>query len=347
MSSPPKKYIKNTAGRMVLNPAYREWKNNLNASPAPVATVTETPIAEAYYFEEEGAEEINAAEAVGRPDYGVGSKEVIEGKYVVPKGVAVEMMKNFNGKKDLLNDCPHDVRVLMESKGAFQVYERFVQAIYDDKNNKNALGRWKDSEFVSLIDAFRDDFADKGIKVALCARFSGDGNKRWLEFIDVSQVGNYVPQYDLGNLSGQTISTFYTTLHFPNGVCVEELKQWGGRNKIQTRAPWKVQLMMDKFDLNEEYNAMVKEFVTACAGKTVFKNWDIEKLKVLVDKHDDVFVKKGIDLFVSHKQEWVSHGKGGHYEYYRWIEFVDMQLQPNYLPQRDADDNDEKGCSIM
>ena len=46
-----------------------------------------------------------------------------------------------------------------------------------------------------MLDLFRDDFAEKGVKVALCKRSSSKGTYRWLEFIDVEALKEpYVPQ---------------------------------------------------------------------------------------------------------------------------------------------------------
>lgn len=60
-----------------------------------------------------------------------------------------------------------------------------------------------------------------------------------------------------------------------------------------------------------------------------------------------MFADKGVDVFVCHKQEYVSHGQhGGHMEYFRWIEFVDRAEQPSYAPQRDAEAKDE-ACAVM
>lgn len=348
----PKKYIKNDDGNLELNPEYRDWMSNIRTG-TKADVVIATPIADTYNYEEEGAtaEEEGEEEEEERrkkdPNYGLGSSEIIKGSYRVPEGVAVEMIKNFNGKKNLLNDCPKDVRKLLEAKGAFRVYDRFVQSIYDDKNTRNALGRWKDVEFTYRVDVFEDEFADKGIRVVLCKRQSGNGSVRWLEYIDVDVVGNYVPQFDLSNMSGQVIKTAYCTLQFPNGVTVEELKQWSGREKLKGRIPYEVEKMLTKHDLLEEYHVLVSDFVSSANGSNFFKNWDIEKLKDLVDRHDPIFEAKGVDLFVSHKQEYISHGNaGGHYEYFRWIEFVDRDLQPNYVPQRDAETKDQT-CSIM
>ena len=72
-----------------------------------------------------------------------------------------------------------------------------------------------------------------------------------------------------------------------------------------------------------------------------FKCWDTEKLKDVLKNHQMNFEKKGVSIFISHKQEWVQHGQSGHMEYFRWIEFVDREQQPNYHPQRDAESKNE------
>ena len=133
------------------------------------------------------------------------------------------------GHKDLKNTCPDEVRVLLTKKSLFDVYDKFVQSIVDTRNTRSSvLGKWKDAEFVGVLDQFSDDFAEKGVRVALCKRTSGKGTYRWLEFIDVDAMGDaYEPQYDYSNRSGQIIKTCYTKLKFPNGVAVEELKVRG------------------------------------------------------------------------------------------------------------------------
>lgn len=46
------------------------------------------------------------------------------------------------------------------------------------------------------------------------------------------------------------------------------------------------------------------------------KMWNIEKLKLIMEEYQPMFEKKGIDVFLSHKQEYVSHGQyGGHTEF--------------------------------
>jgi hypothetical protein len=275
--------------------------------------------------------------------------EVAKGKHVVPPGVAIESLKNFNGHKDLVEKCPASVRALLEERDLLDVYDKFVASVAETKATRQFMGKWRDARFVSVLDLFRDDFAEKGVKVAFCRRRSEDGTFRWLEFIDVEKVGDsYVPQYDVANLSGQVIKTYYAKLEFPNGVAVEELKEWGGRKKLKEKTPIYIEKMLKEHDLMEEYKEMVDRVVEAGVSKKFFKSWNIEKLKALMEEYKPIFEAKGVDIFVSHKQEWVTYtGKDGHMEYYRWIEFVDREKQPSYCPQRDANVKKESNCLIM
>jgi len=184
-------------------------------------------------------------------------------------------------------------------------------------------------------------------EVALCKRSSGSGRFRWLEFIDVEKLPDYVPQFDVANCSGQIIKTIYCKLEFPSGVAVEELNRYGkARLKLKTKIPIYVEKMLVAHDLMEEYQALV-EHLANDGVSTRLKFWNIKKLRAVLEVHRYKFQAKGMDVFLSHKQEWVSHGQhGGHMEYFRWLEFVDRDEQPNYHPQRDVESNEEK-CAVM
>jgi len=321
--------------------------------------VTETKLENEFYVGEEGAidpyQDANAPppeeRAVRASFQGFERGSLVaEDTYLVPEGVAVEELKNYGGHKDLKNTCPDEVRVLLTKKSLFDVYDKFVQSIVDTRNTRSSvLGKWKDAEFVGVLDQFSDDFAEKGVRVALCKRTSGKRTYRWLEFIDVDAMGDaYEPQYDYSNRSGQIIKTCYTKLKFPNGVAVEELKSWKGREKLKEKTPIYVEKMLDKYELRSEYDQMVSHFVEAGVGRK-FKNWNTGKLRELLDQYKPLFAAKGVEIFVSHKQEWISHGQyGGHFEHFRWIEFVDRAVQPSYLPQRDAHEKKAKDeCAVM
>eukprot|EP00565_Helicotheca_tamesis_P000467 CAMPEP_0185723390 /NCGR_PEP_ID=MMETSP1171-20130828/252_1 /TAXON_ID=374046 /ORGANISM="Helicotheca tamensis, Strain CCMP826" /LENGTH=286 /DNA_ID=CAMNT_0028391089 /DNA_START=58 /DNA_END=918 /DNA_ORIENTATION=+ len=276
--------------------------------------------------------------------------EVAKGNHVVPKGVAVEELDG--GKNKLSKECPDDLQALLEKNDAKSIYDKFVQSIVDESTTRDVFGNWKDMEFDSILDQFRPDFEEKNIKVALCKRKSGSGTYRWIEFIDTEEVDNYVPQFDVSNMSGQVIKTCYTKIEFPNGVAVEKLKRWGKASKVRDRlkneCPIYVEKMMQEKDLVDEYNELIDALCNT--DKTFWKmNWKVEELQPVVNEHKDKFEKKGVALFLSHKQEYISHGQhGGHWEYFRWIEFVDREKQPNYHPQRDAASKGEKGgCVVM
>lgn len=192
--------------------------------------------------------------------------EVAGGKHVVPDGVAVEELDG--GKKKLSETCPEDLAALLEKKQVRPVYDKMVEAIVEEGKTRNMFGKWQDEEFVSIVDLFSEEFGEVGVKVALCKRKSGSGSKRWLEFIDVDEVPTYVPQFDVSNLSGQKIKTMYTTLEFPSGVAVEELKRWGkARSRLQEKCPIYVQKLLESKGLEEEYNALVEDVATQCKGE--------------------------------------------------------------------------------
>lgn len=304
-----------------------------------ITEVVETKLDEEFYVDEDGAEPLEGVSE--------GEETVLSSGHTVPKGVAVEELKNYRGHKKLRDECPPLVQELLTSKGLFEVYEKFVGTLANEKSTRGPLGKWRDAQFISVLDLFQDDFIEKGVKVALCKRSSGKGSYRWLEFIDVEALEEpYVPQFDVSNLSGQIIKTMYCKLEFPNGVAVEELKQWKGRKRLKENIPIHLEKLLEKNDLMSEYNQLIDHVLESGVSSNM-KNWQTEKLKIILEEYRPMFAAKGVDVFVSHKQEYISHGQyGGHVEYYRWIEYVDREVQPTYQPQRDADKRDEQ-CTIM
>ncbi len=272
-----------------------------------------------------------------------GASVIAKGKHVVPNGVAVEELDG--GKKKLLKECPAKLQELLSAKNLVPVYDAMVDEIVNQPKTRSAFSKWHDMEIVSVLDKFRDQFADKAVKVALCKRESSGGTSRWLEFIDTDIVPTYVPQYDVNNFSDQVIKTIYTTLHFPNGVAVEKLSSWSSRKKLREEIPPKVQEMMEQKGLMDQYESLVNHIVEAHQGN--FRKWNLEKIHEILHAYKPMFEPKGVSLFVSHKEEYVHHGQGGHLEIFRWLEFVDRDLQPNYYPQRGADSKKETKCCIQ
>jgi len=268
---------------------------------------------------------------------------VAGGKHTVPLGVAVEELDG--GKKQLADACPPQVLQLLLRKEVLMVYDDMVNAIVEEGKTRNIFGQWQDKEFTSIMDQYRDDFAQKGVKLALCKYKSAHGTKRWMEFIDTSVAVDYVPQYDVTDRSGQVISTVYNKLKFPQGVAVEELCSWKGRTQLKEKIPPAVESLMLQKDTMSEYSQLVDACVQNGVGRRL-KGWNTKKLKGVMEEYKPIFEAKGVAVFLSIKNEYVSHGQyGGHMEHFRWIEFVDREVQPNYFPQRDADTKDAE-CVI-
>eukprot|EP00934_Nitzschia_sp_Nitz4_P002769 Nitzschia sp. Nitz4//scaffold237_size30108//11060//11902//NITZ4_007992-RA/size30108-processed-gene-0.19-mRNA-1//1//CDS//3329543506//2759//frame0 len=270
--------------------------------------------------------------------------EVADSHHSHPKGVIVEELDG--GKKKLSDVVPADLAALLEKKGLRAVYDRFVDKIVHSGKTRNMFGHWKDAEFVTILDLFHHEFTAGGVNVVLCKGQSDKVVKRWLEFIDLEEAKGYVPQFDVQHLSGQHIKTAYSTIEFPYGVAVEELKHWGrARYDISKKTPPMVEEMMKKKGLEDEYHALVDEVIRECEGH--WKDWPKEVLINIRNKYEPKFEEKNVVVFIGSIDEYISHGEfGGHIEHFRWIEFVDRDEQPNYYPQRNTKDESDDKCVI-
>lgn len=104
-------------------------------------TITrESKVDDEVYLEEEGAKASNDDTAVETE--GTEAK----GGHVVPPGVAVEELKNYGGHKKLRDECPEDVQKMMTDKGLFDVYDRFVGAVANEKKSRGPLGKWREPQ---------------------------------------------------------------------------------------------------------------------------------------------------------------------------------------------------------
>ena len=251
---------------------------------------------------------------------------------VIPQGVAVEVLDG--GKRKLADVCPPPLLKLLKSKDSVQIYEKLVQSVVHESKTRNVFGKWRDVEFLHILDEYKEDFADRGIKVVLCRRKSASQTRRWLEFIDIAMAHGYVPQYDVSNFSGQVIKTAYCTLEFPHGVVAEELNRYGPVNKkLKEKMPILIEEMMAEKGLMKQYDALVDAFVAADKGR--LSKWNMGEVNAVVQKHAPEFEAKGVSIFFCHKREYINHGNHGYDKYFRWIEFVDRKEQPNYYPQHD------------
>jgi len=130
--------------------------------------------------------------------------------------------------------------------------------------------------------------------------------------------------------SGEALCFPYMTIRFPRGVYVEELNQRAPRDRLERETPESVWTLVTTKDLVREYT----EFVDAClATEYVLARWDPGKLGPIVADKRAGFLAKGADLHVSYK----IHGRSTFHPSDKvrvWLEYVDLDLAPNYVPQR-------------
>lgn len=182
------------------------------------------------------------------------------------------------------------------------------------------------------------------MSVTLNKRESAGGTHRWLEFIDRTKMPDYVSMYDISNMGGTEVKTMFTTLHFPLGVYVEQLKNWNGRQELKDKIPPELAEFLQEKNARDDYDAMVDAVCATGAG--FWKNFEAKKVLPIVQEYRPKFEAKGIKVFLSVKQEHHWNGVNQSIVYFRWLEFVDMAKQPNYQPQRDAEVKDEDKCVI-
>ncbi|KAL7544905.1 hypothetical protein ACHAWF_008270 [Thalassiosira exigua] len=151
------------------------------------------------------------------------------------------------------------------------------------------VGKWRDGQFDSVLDLFWDDFAEKGGEGGLLSEEVGEGNVLLAGVHRRGEGGRLVRaagvQHGQSLRAGrQVVKTYYTKPECPNGVAVEELKQWGGRKKLKEKIPIYAEKMLKEHDLMEEYKDIVDRVVAEGVSNKL-KSWKIQKLKILMDEY--------------------------------------------------------------
>ena len=103
-------------------------------------------------------------------------------------------------------------------------------------------------------------------------------------------------------------------------------------------------MVLKKKDLMAEYEQLVDHVIESGVGDNKMKRWNNANLTAILKEYKPMFFAKGVEIFFARREEWVQHGQhSAHWEYFRWIEFVDREEQPSYHPQYDAETKKQKG----
>lgn len=255
-------------------------------------------------------------------------RTVANGKHALLPGVyAVE----FKARKKIAAP-PSNLTAMLKRRGASEEFEALINALVSSKNTATTLGRWLIKNVAAEVALRSPRFQSLGVKVYACERRSEMRRHAWIEFVDVDDAQIYVPQYDVTSLTSKCIEVPYFMIRFPRGVYIEQLKQRDPREQLRNETPEDVyRLLVDKI-LVREY----ADLVDACLATeyTLGARWNPAKLAPVVAEHRPNFVIKGVDLHLSYKVTSSQSNLHPSNRLHVWLEFIDRDLQPNYVPQR-------------
>ncbi|CAJ1932687.1 unnamed protein product [Cylindrotheca closterium] len=250
----------------------------------------------------------------------------------VPEGVYVE---GLNGVKKLTDECPPKVRDFLTRKGLSATYDQFIEAIVKSKKTRNWARSWRTAEIQNVLNDFQELFLSNGVKLVLCKIIPDGGLAyRWFEFIDLSVAERYVPQFDFDNEGPSDLETLQTTLKFPNGVAVEKLTDY---KSLMEHILEPVTEMMEKKNCMDLYVALVEILCRGGDENEKKVGWSDHHMREVVNVLGPRFESKGVSMFLSAKVEKVTKDGKEVETPIQWIEFVDRDVQPNYVAQRGVD----------
>mmetsp|Transcript_37475 Transcript_37475/g.77728 ORF Transcript_37475/g.77728 Transcript_37475/m.77728 type:complete len:393 (-) Transcript_37475:72-1250(-) len=258
-------------------------------------------------------------------------QRVAGGRHVVPPGVVVEELGEFSKFTD---DCPAHVQKLLVEKGLWEAYLDFVEALSQSNSTRGFTDNWKGTQILKVMEDFVDVFAAKNIQLVLCKLKPDKGRSyRWFEFIDTTVATQYVPQYDMTNDDNdEELETAHMTLKFPKGVAVEPLTD---RKALVEQIPTSVRTLLEKKDCYELYITLVDVLCESGSLNVNQEGFSEYQVGRIAQSLGPQFAAKGVGVFFSAKTETDLQGQEETTIY--WLEFVDRDLQPNYLAQRGID----------
>eukprot|EP00977_Amphora_coffeiformis_P028362 scaffold34938_cov261-Amphora_coffeaeformis.AAC.1 len=262
------------------------------------------------------------------------------------EGIAVEDLRG-----NFLNDPPSaPVRAVLGQHDGLSLYTEMKQAIKASKKTRGMLGGWKDKDLGIILRLFHDQFRQKGVQVGLCKKTSASGTFLWFEFVDMNVVPGYASLYHVSPTSSsncQQIRTRYNKLTFPRGVVVTEIMRGSKallhvknsqRNKTLCPVAVRTMLLHKHEGLLEVYHSLL-DALSQLMGAAGGKGWNSHNLEQLLVAQDFLprFAQHNVHVFSSYTKEFVMHVQyGGTQEVFRWIEFVDRDVQPDYEPRCDS-----------
>lgn len=292
-----------------------------------------------------------------------GGTRVAGGRHVVPRGVAVERFRD-NGHKDLKEQCPEEVRALLEPKGLMPAYKKLISSfIHRGKRKVGKHSVWCDAKLVRILQDFKTEFASAGVKASLCiynyyastnssnAMLVGSNSRNnekppssstkyrwlWLEFIDTTStagtvLSTYVSPYDVTSHKVVLDGKYMVP---PTGVVVEALNDITPRQLVK-KCPQDVKEFIDRRGIADIYDRFTKTLLDRAETRSWADTWKTSKVQEILEEGGfrEEFARHEVQVVVCKYEmaEW---------EYLKWIEFIDRREVPeqNYWAIHDVDED--------
>ena len=280
-----------------------------------------------------------------------GQQSLCDDTVLLPAFCAGEELES---RKDLKEKCPPRLEELLKEKDLQREYDMMIAELVNEKKTKKWYGWWVNDEVLKIVSDFQSSFNNKGVELLICEK-SRPGNfsqYMWIEYVDKSKAEpDYASVYDITllNENSDRVKFYYESIKFPEGVAIERLRNWRGRTKLAEKIPDKVQALLEKKDAMKEYNDFIAYLCATRKG--TFSSWKDSEIFNVVEDHRIPFKLKGIKVFACHKEEWIHNGQTSYKQHYRWVEFVDLDVLPNYEPARgniaDSKEKSSDNCVIV
>lgn len=109
----------------------------------------------------------------------------------------------------------------------------------------------------------------------------------------------------------------------PKGVALEVLD--GGAKKLSEQCPAEVQDILVHRDAVSLYKQLVGMIVESGKTRGAFGQWKEKEFENILQQFKESFGEKGIKVALCKRKS--ANGT------YRWLEFVDLEVAPDYVPQ--------------
>eukprot|EP00977_Amphora_coffeiformis_P029906 scaffold43457_cov252-Amphora_coffeaeformis.AAC.2 len=269
---------------------------------------------------------------------------VLNGKLAVPpQGVAVLHLSDFKNASAILNECPDDLRQLLEPKDLLPLYENLTKTLVDSKGQTRTWAEsWRTTGICEVLQEYQPQFQSQGIEVNVCKT----DMIKWLEFVDmqVEATVDYISQHAVGKKNIERLSTQRLERRAASGMLGKQQSYMmvpkedlliDGQVALSEHCPPNVQELLDRKDISSlEYETLDRAIGQAKELDNFFTIWKLVDAKIIefppLQEFWSIFAAKGVRVLLC---EGVGRERG---QRSFWLEYVNVEEMPDYSSPYDV-----------